>query len=186
MIQIYLNNSDKYTAEEMAQMAVEAGCQWLIIADAPIEELRQTAPVIVELCREEGIILTFENNIEAARELGVHGVFMRSGANPAAIRLELGAEAIIGAEIGSADTATALAGADIDYYALPEDATALLADAKTAVPQQHYVALCAGKPDAAHLGGLRNAGFDGFCIAATAFENAADPVAEMKVLVDSF
>lgn len=166
MIQIILDHSEAFSQAEMAQMAVEAGCGWLILAQAPIEQLRQTAPDIVELCRESGVILTIENDIDAARELGLHGVFLSQGGNPASVRQELGADAIIGAEISSVASATALATADIDYFALAATDGAIAAEAKAAGVETHFVALCPTLADytTAKSGGA----FSGYCLNSSA------------------
>lgn len=53
------------------------------------------------------------------RELSLHGVFLtKNDASPVKVREELGAEAIIGAIVGTPDAALSLERADIDYVAL--------------------------------------------------------------------
>lgn len=171
MIQIILNTNDHYSATEMAQTAIEAGCGWLIMPDVSSDELRETVPTLVELCRESGTILTIIDNIEAAKEYGLHGVLLTAGHNPAQVRQEIGAEAIIGAEIFSIDTATALAGADIDYYAITPDKTVIATEAKTMKIPVHFVALLGDEvPTAELIADLRSKGVDGICMGSKIFD----------------
>lgn len=135
MLQVIITPGGKYSLAEEAQMAVEAGAGWLQLRlpDMSDEEIREIAPEIVTLCREAGVMLTLEDNFPMVRELGLHGVFLHHGANPVKTREELGAEAVIGTEIGSADSAVAMSRADIDYVALPETVSPeLIADVRSA------------------------------------------------------
>ncbi len=64
-----------------------------------------------------------EDRHELAKELGLHGVHLTSvtDKSAAAIREELGPEAVIGVEVASAAAVMALRSADIDYVTLPSD-----------------------------------------------------------------
>lgn len=120
MLQVIITPGERYSIAEEARMAIAAGAQWLQLRlpNMSDEAIREEAPEIVTLCREAGIILTIEDNTGMARELGLHGVFLHQGDNPVKVREEFGAEAVIGTEIGSADSAIAMSRADIDYVAL--------------------------------------------------------------------
>lgn len=133
MLQFIATESDKYSLAEQMQMAIEGGCTWVEISlpDADDAYIREIAGDIISLCKETSTILTIDDRVELVRELGVHGVMLRHGKQaPAAVREQLGPEAIIGVEVVSAQGMSALAAADVDYVVVDghdrEKATALV------------------------------------------------------------
>lgn len=123
MLQFILRPNDTYSMPELAQMAIEGGCQWIRLTpgEMPEEEIRETLTELIPLCKENGTFLTIENHIEMAKDLGVHGVHLHGyGKNPMEVRELLGPEAIIGVETPSAVSAINLKGLDVDYAAFPE------------------------------------------------------------------
>lgn len=125
MLQFIAQPYDKYSIPEQAQMAIEAGCQWvrLRVNDMPDHELRELAAELVPLCKEAGTILTIEDRLEMAKELGIHGAHLRhASVTPAQAREMLGPEAIIGVQVADTAGAEALRGLDIDYAAFPPEA----------------------------------------------------------------
>lgn len=124
MLQFIAQPFDKYSIPEQAQMAIEAGCQWvrLRVNDMPDHELRELAAELVPLCKEAGTILTIEDRLEMAKELGIHGVHLRHATvTPAQARELLGPEAIIGVQTTETAQVEALRGLDIDYAAFPPE-----------------------------------------------------------------
>lgn len=109
---------------EMVQMAIEGGCKWVVlrVPEMADEQVRELARELVPLCRETSTILTIEDRLELAKELGLHGVFLTpdSGVMARDAREACGPEAIIGVEVGIASAVLALKGADIDYVAFPQ------------------------------------------------------------------
>ena len=123
MLQFILTPNETYTMPELAQMAIEGGCAWVRLSpgDMTDEDLRELLTELIPLCRENGTILTIDNHIEMAKELGLHGVHLRKYAkSPMEVRDLLGAEAIIGVEAPSAVSAIAIKGQDVDYVSFPE------------------------------------------------------------------
>ena len=187
MLQIILTPNDKYSLAESAQMAVEAGAMWLQLSlpDMSDEMIREEVRDIVTLCRESGVILTIEDRPDMARELGLHGVFLHTGkASPVSVREELGPEAIIGTEIGSADAALSMARADIDYVAMsPEtqNCAPVIADIRSAgceIPVVAYAprtSLFDEETDA-----VMAQGFSGICGGARIFAEDGDPVVKIE------
>ncbi|MCM1451189.1 MAG: thiamine phosphate synthase [Clostridium sp.] len=115
--------SGEYSLPELAQMAIEGGCLWLRFdpQGIPQADVRDALAEIMPLCKENGTILTIENDIDLAKEMGVHGVHLRScGKSPMEVRELLGPEAIIGVEVPSAVSAIGLKSLDVDYVAFPE------------------------------------------------------------------
>ena len=186
MIQILLQHNENFTTAEMAQMAIECGYKWLILPDNSLETLREEAGDIVAMCREAGTILTIVDNADAARELGLHGVLLTKGHNPTAVREELGPEAIVGTEISSIASVTALINADIDYFVIKPDEQALLIEARTANIVANFVAdLSSADIDIESMRQMKNEGAAGFMIGTQSF-NHIEPEAALKSLLESF
>lgn len=180
MIQILLQTNGEYTPTQLAQKAIDAGCQWLILPDAPINE---EAKGIIDLCREAGVILTIENNVEACREFGLHGVLLHLGANPAAVRAEIGAEAVIGAEITSVASATALSKADIDYFLISTDDASIIGEARKAGVEVHFVANLTDRvATRADVDKAMSLGFSGACVSSAKF-SGDDIAADISALI---
>ncbi len=128
MLQFIAQINDRYSVAETVQMAIEGGCRWiqLHLPDLSDEDIRQMAGDIVEMCREAAAFLTIEDRPELAKELGLHGVHLKDlkGRSAASYRDELGPEAVIGIESGSASSILSLRNADIDYVTTPADMSA--------------------------------------------------------------
>ena len=113
--------SDRYSIAEEVQMALEGGCKWiqLRMKDASDEEFRQTALEIIPLCKENEAFLVFDDRVELAMEMGVHGVHLgKNDMDPLQAREIRGAEAIIGVTANTADDIVRLKGWDVDYVGL--------------------------------------------------------------------
>ena len=113
--------SDRYSIAEEVQMALEGGCKWiqLRMKDASDEEFRQTALEIIPLCKENEAFLVFDDRVELAMEMGVHGVHLgKNDMDPLQAREIMGAEAIIGVTANTADDIVRLKGWDVDYVGL--------------------------------------------------------------------
>ncbi len=182
MLQILLENNDKFTIAEQAQMSIEGGVSWLVLSsvDSEESEIRELACELVPLCRESGTILTIEGHIGMARELGLHGVLLRNGDNPPEVRASLGPEAIIGAETEDARLILAYDKADIDYIAMTtRNPSAIIAEVRKADSTIPFVAV--GDFTAEEAKALRLAGYDGICTGKLIFksENPVEYIATM-------
>lgn len=102
-------------------MALEGGCRWiqLRLKDASDEEFRAVAADIIPLCKEANAFLVFDDRVELAMEMGVHGVHLgKDDMPPREARELMGAEAIIGVTANTAEDILALRGLDVDYVGL--------------------------------------------------------------------
>lgn len=185
MLQVLIEKNDKYSLTEVAQMAIEAECSWLVLAgDTQETERRESFPDIVEMCRQSGVMLSVENQPEVAKEYGMHGVFISlGGPSPIKIREELGPEAVVGAEVGASSVAAELARADIDYVSLPEnlpveEAASVIAETRLAGVKIPFVARCKAAEDADVM---MAAGFSGICCGKSLYESG-DPVENIASL----
>ncbi len=121
MLMFITHPSDRYSIAEEVQMVLEGGCKWiqLRIKDISDEEFRQTALEIIPLCKEHEAFLVFDDRVELAMEMGVHGVHLgKNDMNPLQARETMGAEAIIGVTANTADDILRLKGWDVDYVGL--------------------------------------------------------------------
>lgn len=121
MLMFITHPSDRYSIAEEVQMVLEGGCKWiqLRIKDISDEEFRQTALEIIPLCKENEAFLVFDDRVELAMEMGVHGVHLgKNDMNPLQARETMGAEAIIGVAANTADDILRLKGWDVDYVGL--------------------------------------------------------------------
>lgn len=159
MLQVLISPCERYSMPEQAQMAVEAGAKWISVDwhDVDPMEIRAIGADIAAVCRENNVILVFEGQADAARELGVHGVLAPNGADAVALRQQWGAEPILGAFIADADQANELATKDIDYGVF--DARDIIG-IPTALPTVLPV-VCRGDYDAGQCAEIVAAGFSG-------------------------
>ncbi|MBD5313642.1 MAG: thiamine phosphate synthase [Bacteroides sp.] len=121
MLQFITHPSEKYSIAEEVQMALEGGCKWiqLRLKDATDEEFRQTALEIIPMCQEHEAFLVFDDRVELAMEMSVHGVHLgKDDMNPLLARETMGAEAIIGCTANTAADIKAFKGWDVDYVGL--------------------------------------------------------------------
>ena len=112
---------DRYSIAEEVQMALEGGCKWiqLRLKDASDEEFRQTALELIPMCKEQEAFLVFDDRVELAIEMGVHGVHLgKDGMNPREAREIMGAEAVIGVTANTADGILPYKNVDVDYVGL--------------------------------------------------------------------
>lgn len=171
MLQVLLGHSDRYSISEQAQMAIEGGCQWLVLQSGSMSDsdLREVARELVPLCTENQTILTLQAQPDIVRELGVHGILCPAGTDPIAVRSIFGAEAIIGAVCEDSETIVAYDKADIDYVAMttphPADIIAKVRRQGALIP---FVAL--GDYSLEDAKALRMAGYDGVCTGRSIFE----------------
>lgn len=180
MIQILIEINHRFSLSELAQMAIEGGCGWLVLSDGiPADEKREHYPAIVDMCREAGVMLTATADIEAVREYGLHGVFLPIGSqSPVKVRQDLGAEAVIGAEIGAAGTAAELERADIDYVALAD--ASLIATIREGGCKIPVVAYC----DGAEADAVRRLIADGYTgVCCSGLYKADDPEKAVEELL---
>lgn len=124
MLQFISQTNDRYSIAETVQMAIEGGCRWiqLHLPNLSDDDIKAMSGDIIEMCREAAAFLMLEDRPELAKELGLHGVHLKSleSRSAASLREELGPEAVIGVETDNAATILSLRNADIDYVTLPE------------------------------------------------------------------
>lgn len=134
MLQFVADNNPAYTLPQQVKMAIEAGCSWIVLGKGATKE---DAAEVARICRDDGVILTIENDVELAKELGVHGfvIMDKDCGSAVALRQSLGTEAIIGEVISTPASAALLEKSDIDYGVIDpaftdEQAAALIAEAR--------------------------------------------------------
>jgi len=191
MLQFIARINNRYSVAELAQMAIEGGCQWveLDLPDASDDFIRATALELKDLCMETGTFLTIADRPDIAREAGLHGVRLHCGmaAKVAAIRDELGAEAIIGVDIHDASDIIKVQNLDIDYAVLPSDITTekaadIIGTVRKSEIMLPIVACGKFSPDEAIE--IIVAGASGIAVS-SAIADADDPVESTRLLLEA-
>ncbi len=198
MLQYILTQSENYPVAELAQMAVEGGCMWisLHLPGLSDDEIKAAVvPDVMDMCREQGVILTVDDRPELARELGLHGVRLslayftsHPGATPAALREQLGPEAVIGVECISPSAVPGLSVADIDFVTVPEsfDAGRRQAFVKAVRETGSEMPLVAqGDFGSDDVSAVMAEGFNGLAVGPMITE-ADDPVAATEAILKAF
>ncbi len=193
MLQFITHPNDRYSIAEEVQMAIEGGCRWiqLRLKDASDEEFTAVAQDIIPLCQESGSFLVFDDRVELAIRLGVHGVHLgKNDMPPAQAREMMGAEAIIGCTANTADDILALKGLDVDYVGLgPYRTTTTKSNLSPVIGLDGYrrivneVSAAGNKLPIVAIGGITiddieplvNSGVNGLAVSG-AIINAPDPV----------
>lgn len=197
MLQYLLTESNRYSAGELAQMAIEGGCMWISIhmphlSDRDIRDM--VAPDVVDMCREASVFLTVDDRPGLARDLGLHGVRISAAyqaghpdASAISLREELGPEAVIGIETADHSAVPSLVAADIDFVTLPvgftgEERRNFIASIRKNGCRIPAVAQGDFTPDEA-AGALAD-GCNGVAVS-SCITDAADPVAAMQMMLGS-
>lgn len=193
MLQFITHPNDRYSIAEEVQMAIEGGCRWiqLRLKDASDEEFTAVAQDIIPLCQESGSFLVFDDRVELAIRLGVHGVHLgKNDMPPAQAREMMGAEAIIGCTANTANDILALKGLDVDYVGLgPYRTTTTKSNLSPVIGLDGYrrivneVSAAGNKLPIVAIGGITiddieplvNSGVNGLAVSG-AIINAPDPV----------
>ncbi len=118
MLQFITHESDLYSIQEEAQMAIEGGCRWiqLRMKDASDEEVREVALELIPLCRENDTFLIIDDRVHLVNELKVSGVHLgKDDMDPLEAREILGPHAIIGVTANTAADLLRFKNKDIDY-----------------------------------------------------------------------
>lgn len=170
-------------------MAVEADCDWLCIHLPTEVASEQLQGDCLEMCRDEGILVTIDDLPDTARTLGLHGVRLTrdypAGTDPAAVaavREDLGPEAIIGVEVDKLDNIADLIAADIDFVTFDasvgfDKAEQFIKTVKSRFPDLAIVAQGDFSPERARQ--YLQCGFNAIAIGSVV-DNAPDFISELK------
>lgn len=180
-----------FELSEQAHLAIQAGCGWIQVCTEGLseQEVRTQMSVIVGECREQGVILTIEDNAELATEMSVHGVYVSDAStNARALREKLGAEAIIGIAAASASSVSTLAALDIDYVTIPTDtgvdeAAAFVKTVRDAGVNTPIVAV--GAFAAANIRAMIAAGVNGFALSLEDIGSSSDAVRAIDCILST-
>lgn len=121
MLQFITHPSERYSIAEEVQMVIEGGCRWvqLRLKDATDEEFREVAQELIPLCQENDAFLVFDDRVQLAIDMKVHGVHLGpDDMSPAEARELMGPEAIIGVTAHTATDVMKFRGLDVDYVGL--------------------------------------------------------------------
>ncbi len=104
----------------LAWAAFSAGGRWLMLREKDLEAAARLAMLqdLIALGAPYGAAVTVNSDLAAAAAAGAAGVHLPAGADPAAARAALGAEALIGYSAHDVNEANAAAAAGADYVTL--------------------------------------------------------------------
>lgn len=186
MLQFLISDKDlRYQPVAQTEIALGGGCRWIHIPSGlPKEDLDS----IEKLCCESGVFLTVDDDVDLTNDRRFHGVLINAGnqKNVIDVRKELGAHAVVGAEVSDADILPSLMKNDIDYAVYDVDRNGMdraLAFAKES-GKRHVPLVARGKKfTKEEIMSLMDAGFNGVLTAGEALESAL-PTELLKSLTD--
>ena len=102
---------------EIVGAALSAGCRWISLRekDLPEDEQVPLARLLLPMIRRHGARLSIHGGAALAKLAGVDGVHLPSGADAAAVRVELGRQKLIGVSIHTVTEAEAIDPTVVDY-----------------------------------------------------------------------
>ena len=102
---------------EIVGAALSAGCRWISLRekDLPEDEQVPFARLLLPMIRRHGARLSIHGGAALAKLAGVDGVHLPSGADAAAVRVELGRQKLIGVSIHTVTEAEAIDPTVVDY-----------------------------------------------------------------------
>ncbi|MDE5871824.1 MAG: thiamine phosphate synthase [Muribaculaceae bacterium] len=128
MLQYVTDAKAKRSVEDQIKEVLAAGCNWITIDPAGMsdDEVKSLVEKIMPSCLEKQAFLLIKDKMELAKETNVGGVVLSQGSEfPSHARMALGAAAVIGVEVETAEQIDRLKGLDVDYVVMPYNKTGL-------------------------------------------------------------
>ncbi len=201
-IQFITHFNDRYGYVDGARMALEGGCRWiqLRMKGASDDEVAEAAAQIQPLCREYEAIFLLDDRVELAKSLKADGVHLGKNDMPISeARRVLGEEFIIGGTANTFDDIERLSSQGADYIGCgPFRFTTTKEKLAPVLGLEGYRRIVAqmeakginlpivaiGGITCEDIPALMQTGIDGIAISGAVL-NAADPVAEMKRMIET-
>ncbi len=201
-IQFITHFNDRYGYVDGARMALEGGCRWiqLRVKGASDDEVAEAAAQIQPLCREYEAIFLLDDRVELAKSLKADGVHLGKNDMPISeARRVLGEEFIIGGTANTFDDIERLSSQGADYIGCgPFRFTTTKEKLSPVLGLEGYRRIVAqmeakginlpivaiGGITCEDIPALMQTGIDGIAISGAVL-NAADPVAEMKRMIET-
>lgn len=201
-VQFITHQTEQYSYEESALLALRGGCRWiqLRMKEATEAEAAAVAGRLLKACREQGATFIIDDRVELARSVGADGVHLGKSDMPVReARRLLGEGFLIGGTANTLDDVERLWKEGADYvgcgpYRFTETkknlAPLLGLDGYRAIlsgmkERGIRLPLCAiGGIELADVGALLDAGVQGIAVSGCVLR-AADPAAAMRALLDA-
>ncbi len=201
-IQFITHFNYQYGYVDGARMALEGGCRWiqLRMKGASDDEVAEAAAQIQPLCREHEAIFLLDDRVELAKSLKADGVHLGKNDMPISeARRVLGEEFIIGGTANTFDDIERLSSQGADYigcgpfrFTTTKEKLAPvlgLEGYRRIVTQMEAKGInlpivAIGGITCEDIPALMQTGIDGIAISGAVL-NAADPVAEMKRMIET-
>jgi thiamine-phosphate pyrophosphorylase len=184
----------KAPLEDLLAAAFGAGCRWASIRekDLPPPELAALAQRLLPVARAAGARLTLHGDAEQALALGLDGVHLPAGGDPARARKTLGVARLVGISVHEPDEARGIDPAAVDYIiAGPAFETASKPDYGPFLRAQGMASICGatavpviaiGGVSAHNIPDMKAAGVAGVSVMG-GIMRANDPAAEARRLL---
>ncbi len=121
MLQYITDRSAIRSVEDQIKEVLAAGCTWITIDPEGMtdDEVKALVEKIMPACLEKEAFLILKDRVQLAKDINVGGVVLSQGSEfPSHARMALGAAAVIGVEVATADQISALQGLDVDYVVM--------------------------------------------------------------------
>lgn len=120
-VQFITHYNERYSYLDSARVALEGGCRWiqLRMKDAPVEEVRETAVKVREMCSEYGARFIIDDHVILVAETGADGVHLGKSDMPVSeARKILGPSYIIGGTANTFDDVCFQVESGVDYLGI--------------------------------------------------------------------
>ncbi len=121
LLQFITNGISPEETVKQAYKAIEGGCRWIQIRmkNAPVEAMREATLELLPVCRNLGITLILNDNIELAAETDADGVHLgQTDSSPIMARHLLGTDRIIGLTVNTLEQLPQSLSMPADYFGI--------------------------------------------------------------------
>lgn len=116
MLQFATDSSSLMPQKQQVETALNEGCQWIrLTSETDVE-------AIMEICKEKGVMLVLDDDVETVDRLRIHGLHMTQWDRGSVIatREKLGPHAVLGLTFPIDGDPEQLKALDVDYITVPK------------------------------------------------------------------
>lgn len=200
-LQFITHSNDRYSYLDSVKIALDGGCRWVQLRMKGVDDLVfcKTAVVANELCKSANATFILDDRAHLVNDIGADGVHLgKNDMSIAEARTLLGKDVIIGGTANTIEDVVAIFESGADYIGCgPFRFTTTKKNLSLQLGLEGYVAIIKEMREQSidipivAIGGivvddindLARIGMDGIALSSSVL-NAADPVAEMKKVVE--
>lgn len=200
-LQFITHSNDRYSYLDSVKIALDGGCRWVQLRMKGVDDIVfcKTAVVANELCKSANATFILDDRAHLVNDIGADGVHLgKNDMSIAEARTLLGKDVIIGGTANTIEDVVAIFESGADYIGCgPFRFTATKKNLSPQLGLEGYAAIIKEMREQSidipivAIGGiavddindLARIGMDGIALSSSVL-NAADPVAEMKKVVE--